>query len=132
MTAHEKRLVRRTERFCRVNEFLHDQTRQRKFERCFLSLDCLDANGDPRDYGDCGRAARRMFFALDARYRELVRERRFAAALDALDGNPELQRTLNAIRRHRKRGRIAAALGVSPEAYAKRFARICRILGAVL
>ena len=113
-----------------ANDATHDQTQQRAFERGFLSLDCPDDNGDMWDYGDCGRAMCRMLRAIDAPFRERIREQRFAAALGALDGHPEYQRTLCAIRRHRRRREIAAALGISVDAYAKRFARICRILFA--
>ena len=44
----------------------HDQTQQRTFERSFLSLDAPDEDGNMWDYGDCGRAMRRMFRDLDA------------------------------------------------------------------
>ena len=114
------------------DEARHDQTQQRSFERAFLSLDRPDENGNMFDYGDCGRTMRRMFRDLDAPLRERIHDLRFAAALDALDGHPELQRTLRAIRRHRRRGKIAAALRIPPETYAKRFARICQILAPLL
>ena len=113
-----------------IDDVRHDQTQQRSFERTFLSLDCPDDNGDTWDYGDCGREMRRMLRAIDAPFRERIRDLRFAAALDALDGHPELQRTLRAIRRHRRRETIVAALGLPPDTYAKRFTRICRILFA--
>ena len=103
MTAREKNLVRRAERFAAANACAHDQTRQRRFERRFLSLDCPDANGNLRDYGDCGRAARRMFRELDAPYHAHVRELRFRRALYLLRGYPELQKTLLAIRRFQRR-----------------------------
>ena len=114
-----------------ANDTAHDQTRQRSFERAFRSLDCPDENGNLCDYGDCGREMRRMLRAIDAPYRERIRDLRFAAALDSLDGHPELQRTLSAIRahRHRRRRQIAAALRIPMTTYAKRFNRICRILG---
>ena len=57
---------------------------------------------------------------------------RSAATLDALDGYPELQRTLRAIRRHHRRSEIAAALRIPTETYAKRFTRICQILAPML
>ncbi len=133
MTTREQNLLRCAEKCRRANEYAHDQTRQRRFERSFLSFDCPDENGDAYDYGDCGRSVRRMMRKLDAPYRAKVRNLRFAAALDALDGHPELQRTLRMMRRHRWCGRekIAAALRISPEAYAKRFTRLCRVLGVV-
>lgn len=134
MTLREQNILRRAEMCRRANEYAHDQTRQRRFERRFLSLDCPDENGDPYDYGDCGRSMRCMMRKLDEPYREKVRDLRFAAALDALDGYPELQRTIRAIRRHRWRGRekIAATLRISQAAYAKRFSRICKVLGVAL
>ena len=115
-----------------ANDAEHDNTLQRKFERGFISLDSPDEDGRLYDYGDCGREMRKMLRDLDGPYREHVREQRFAAALDALDGHPELQRTLRAIRRHRERRQIAAALGIPPETYAKRFTRICQILAPLL
>ena len=131
MTINERNLLRRAEKCRRANEYTHDQTRQRRFERGFLSLDCPDENGDPYDYGDCGRSVRCMLHTLDEPYRAKVRDLRFAVALDALDGYPELRRTLRAIRRHRWRSRktLAAVLCITSEAYAKRFTRICQILG---
>ena len=112
----------------------HDQTQQRTFERSFLSLDAPDEDGNMWDYGDCGRAMRRMFRDLDAPFWERVRDLRFAAALDALEAYPELARALRAIRRHRHCGRkrIAAVLGISVATYAKRFTRICQVLAPLL
>ena len=43
MTAQEKNLVRRAEKFDNANAYAHDQTRQRRFERRFFSLDRPDA-----------------------------------------------------------------------------------------
>ena len=62
----------------------HDQTQQRTFERSFLSLDAPDEDGNMWDYGDCGRAMRRMFRDLDAPFWERVRDLRFAAALECI------------------------------------------------
>ena len=133
LSAREKGLAATAARRGLIDDARHDQTRQRKFERGFLSLDRPDDDGNLCDYGDCGWNVRRMLRAIDAPLRERIRDLRFAAALDAFDGHPELQRTLRAIRRHRRhgRGRIAAALGISVGAYAKRFTRICQILGIV-
>ena len=39
MTRHEQNLVKRAEKFYRCNEYRHDQTGQRKFERSFESRD---------------------------------------------------------------------------------------------
>lgn len=129
------------------DEARHDKTRQRKFERGFLSLDVPDEDGDMRDCGDGGRAMCAMIRTIDAEINEFLRELRFAAALDALDGHPELQRTLTAIRDHYRprrqqiavpnhqlggRQQIAAALGISVATYAKRFTRICQILAPLL
>ena len=128
MTAREKNLVRRAERFAAANACAHDQTRQRRFERRFLSLDCPDADGNLFDYGDCGRAAKRMFRELDAAYHERIRERRFQSALWKLRGHPELQKTLRAIRRYRKREKIFSALQIGAETYRRRFSDLTQIL----
>ena len=126
MTGHERNLVRRSERFARANEYAHDQTHQRRFERAFLSLDRPDEDGNMYDYGDNGRAMRRTLRGIDAPYRERIRDMRFTAAIDMLDGHPALVETLLAVRRYRRRRRIAAALGIHMTAYVKRFARICQ------
>ena len=39
MTRHEQNLVKRAEKFYRCNEYRHDQTNKRKFERSFESRD---------------------------------------------------------------------------------------------
>ena len=129
MTAREKNLVRRAERFAAANACAHDQTRQRRFERRFLSLDCPDADGNLFDYGDCGRAARRMFRELDAAYHEHVRELRFWNALYRLRDYPELQKTLRAIRRYRVRPKIFSALQIGAGTYRERFSQLTKILG---
>jgi len=128
MTAREKNLVRRAERFAAANACAHDQTRQRRFERRFLSLDCPDADGNLFDYGDCGRAAKRMFRELDAAYREHVRELRFRRALYQLRAYPELQKTLLAIRRFQRRQKIFSALQIGAETYKQRFFQLTKIL----
>ena len=56
-----ERLVERSERFAAAEAVRRAQTRQGRFEAGFLSLDWIDAKGDLRDYGDCGRAERQLF-----------------------------------------------------------------------
>ena len=121
-------LVKRSERFAAVNEVKHDQTRQRRFERAFLSLDWRDENGDAFDYGDCGRAAKKLYAALDAPFRKRRRELLFKQALYLLRKHPELQRTLRAIRRFRRRQKIFSALQIRPEVYRRRFSDLTEIL----
>ena len=121
-------LVKRSERFAAADEARHDQTRQRRFERAFLSLDWRDENGDAFDYGDCGRAAKKLYAALDAPFRKRRRELLFKQALYLLRKHPELQRTLRAIRRFRRRQKIFSALQIRPEVYFKRFFRVQEIL----
>ena len=128
MTARERNLVRRAEKFHAANACAHDQTRQRLFERQFLSLDCPDADGNLLDYGDCGRAAKRMFRDMDAPFREHVRELRFWNALYKLRKYPELQKTLRAIRCHRVRRKIFSALKIGAETYRRRFFDLTQIL----
>ena len=62
--------------------------------------------------------------------KELFRDIKWFAI--ALDGHPELQRTLRAIRLHRRRRQIAATLRIPVATYAKRFTRICQILAPLL
>ena len=106
------------------------------FEQSMVSLDRPDENGDLYDYGDCNRAARRMFRELDAEYREKViepyreqqRNLAFWRALHALKNYPELQTTLRAIRRYRVREKIFSALKIRGETYEKRLSRVREIL----
>ena len=121
-------LVKRSERFAAVNEVKHDQTRQRRFERAFLSLDWRNEDGDAFDYGDCGRAAKKLYAALDAPFRKRRRELLFNQALDLLRNHPKLQRTLRAIRRFRRRQKIFSALQIRPEVYRRRFSDLTEIL----
>ena len=118
------------------DEAEHDQTRQRAFEQSMLSLDRPDEDGNLYDYGDCSRAAKRMFREMDAEYREKViepyrqhkRDLAFWRALHALKDHPELQTTLRAIRRYRVREKIISALKIGAETYEKRFFRVREIL----
>ncbi|MBQ4198335.1 MAG: hypothetical protein II649_00490 [Kiritimatiellae bacterium] len=128
MTQRERNLVRRSEKFAKANECVHDKTLQRRFELRFLSLDCPDANGDMRDYGDCGRAARRLFASLDEPFRRHVRELRFREALRKLERHPELQKTLVAIRRFRQRQKIFSALKIKANVYRERFSQLTKLL----
>ena len=118
MTSHETNLVRRAEKFSRANEVAHDQTRQRRFERGFLSLDRPDENGVMWDYGDCGRAMRRMFRDIDAPYREHVREQRFAAMLEYVP--EEWRRMLEMVRDRVPREDVMQACGISRATYYRR------------
>ena len=121
-------LVAQSERFAAAEAARRAQTRQGRFEAAMLSLDRPDANGNLRDYGDCGRAARRMFRELDAAYREHVRELRFWNALYKLRDFPELQKTLRAIRRYRVRQKIFSALQIGAGTYRERFSQLTKIL----
>ena len=129
MTAQEKNLVRRAEKFDNANAYAHDQTRQRRFERRFLSLDRPDADGNPFDYGDCGREARKLYRKLDAPYWERVRKHRFQSALRKLKRHPELKRTLRAILRYEEREKIFSALKIGANVYRERFSQLTKILG---
>jgi hypothetical protein len=121
-------LAKRAERFYRIDQIRHDQTRQRRVQRAFLSLDWRDEDGDAFDYGDCGRAAKKLYASLDAPFRKLRRELLFNQALDLLRNHPKLQRTLRAIRRFRRRKKIFSALQIRPEVYRRRFSDLTEIL----
>ena len=136
LSAKEKGTMVRSLHCDMKDEARHDRTRQRLFEQSMVSLDRPDENGDLYDYGDCNRAARRMFRELDAEYREKViepyrehqRELAFWRALHALKDHPELQTTLRAIRRYRVREKIFSALKIRGETYEKRLSRVREIL----
>ena len=127
MTEHERNLVRRAERFARIDEVRHDQTAQRKFERTFLSLDWVGAEDSGFDYGDGGRQMRALVRKLDAPWREHVREHRFQSAMWKLRRHPELQKTLRAIRHYIKCEKIFSALQIKAEVHEKRFFHVTEI-----
>ena len=129
LSARDKGLVVTATRRGLANDVAHDQTNQRSFARSFLSLDHPDEDGNMWDYGDCGRAMRRMFRDLDAPFRERIRDLRFWNALYKLRDYPELQKTLRAIRRHRVRRKIFSALKIGAETYRRRFFDLTQILG---
>ena len=128
LSAREKGLVVTATKRALVNEAVHDQTLQRKFERGFLSLDAPDKDGSPRDYSFGTREMNRLYRELDTPYWEHVRERRFWNALYRLRKYPELQNTLRAIRTFRVRQKIISALKIKGEVYEKRFQRVRKIL----
>lgn len=68
--------LRIAERNRRVNEAKHDQTRQRRFERNFLSRDLPDSKAARADASDGGRLTARLVEEIDAPTR---RERQIAA-----------------------------------------------------
>ena len=69
-------LLRKAEHDRLVNEAKHDQTRQRRFERGFLSRDLPDSKAARADASDGGRLTARLVAGLDAPTR---RERQIAA-----------------------------------------------------
>ena len=73
-------LLRKAEHARIVNEVRHDHTRQREFERRFLSRDLPDSKAARADASDGGRLAAATFARLDARTR---RERQIAAINEA-------------------------------------------------
>ena len=136
LSAKDKGTVVRALHYDMIDEVDHDQTRQRLFEQDMISLDHPDENGDLYDYGDCGRAAKRMFREMDAEYREKViepyrqhkRDLAFRRPLHVLKDHPELQTTLRAIRRCRVREKIISALKIMGEMYRERFSQMTQIL----
>ena len=68
--------LRIAERNRRVNEAKHDQTRQRRFKRNFLSRDLPDSKAARADASDGGRLTARLVEEIDAPTR---RERQIAA-----------------------------------------------------
>ena len=66
LTAREKGLVVTDTKRRLVNEAMHDQTRQRRFERKCLSLEFPKDDGLPYDYSFGNREVNRMIRALDA------------------------------------------------------------------
>jgi hypothetical protein len=88
-----------------------------------------DENGDLFDYGDCNRAARRMFRELDAPVHEHFRRLRLRQALYKLRKYPELQATLKAIYKYRFLPRqFFSALKIKGEMYRKRLSDLTQIL----
>ena len=129
LTARERGYLVRSVKNALSDEVRHDQTLQRKFERSFLSLDAPDNEDRVREYSFGNRELNHMVRELDRPYWEQVHERRFAAALWKLRVHPALCRTLRAIRTHRRRERIIAALGITKETYRQRLAELMRVFG---
>ena len=111
--------LRRAERNRQTDEVRHDQTRQRKFERGFLSLDMPDSLAARADWSDMGYAVRRLLNALDDPFRRLRREaciRRAAARLPRT--SVWLQPLLWGIYRNGpERERTMAELGIPERTY---------------
>ena len=130
LSAKEKGLMVRALHCDMKDEAQHDRTRQRLFEQSMVSLDRPDENGDLYDYGDCNRAARRMFRELDAPVHEHFHKLRLRQALYRLRKYPELQATLKAIYKYRflPRQKIFSALKIRGETYEKRLFRVREIL----
>jgi len=110
-----------------ANAARDDQTRQRRFERGFLSADVPNGDGEAHDHGDGGRAVGRIVGALDAPLLARARERRWQAALARLSDRPELRRTLVAIRRFREREKIISALRIKTGTYRERLSQLTKI-----
>ena len=128
LSAQERGLVVTAVRRGLIDDARHDQTHQRMFECGFLSLDVPDANGDPLDYGDCGRAAKRMLRDIDAPFRERVRDLRFAAALERI---PEAWRPmLEMIRDRVPRTEIMRRRRISRATYFRRIEAMRQIVEA--
>ena len=130
LSAREKGLMVRALHCNMKDEAKHDRTRQRLFEQSMVSLDRPDENGDLYDYGDCNRAAKRMFREIDAPVHEHFRRLRLCQALYRLRKYPELQATLKAIYKYRflPRQKIFSALKIRGETYEKRLFRVREIL----
>ena len=130
LSAKEKGLMVRALHCDMKDEAEHDQTRQRLFEQSMLSLDHPDEDGNLYDYGDCNRAAKRMFRELDAPVHEHFRRLRLRQALYRLRKYPELQATLKAIYKYRfqPRQKIFSALKIRGETYRRRFSDLTKIL----
>ena len=121
-------LAKRAERFYQIDQIRHDQTRQRTFERAFLSLDRANGEGDAFDYGDCGRAARRLFRDLDAPWRAHMRELRFQRALEKLP--EEWRPMLRMLRERRPRAEIMRRCRISRATYFRRLASMLERVAA--
>jgi len=107
-------LVRRVAKFEKANEFKHDQTRQRQFERRFESRDLPDSRAARADASDGGRGSadiRGFESRRNAKWYETkVRE----AAARLPDNLKRYRRLLWAIYRNGKKKRISKRqLGVS-------------------
>ena len=130
LSAREKGLMVRSLHCNMKDEAKHDRTCQRLFEQSMVSLDRPDENGDLYDYGDCNRAAKRMFREIDAPVHEHFRRLRLRQTLYRLRKYPELQATLKAIYKYRflPRQKIFSALEIRGETYKMRLSRVWEIL----
>ena len=82
-------LLRKAERDRIINEAKHDQTRQRRFERAFLSRDLPDSKAARADASDRGRQVAATVTKVDAptrRERQIAAVNGFAAKLPRKSG----------------------------------------------
>ena len=108
------------------------ESAQGKFEASHQSLDrFLDTFEDPSKaavFSDGGAGAEQIVAGCDgdggpAYYRTCVKR-----AMNRLRNRPELQKTLRAIRRYRKREKIFSALQIKAGTYRERFSQLTQIL----
>ena len=113
-----------------INEARHNATGQGMQDTGCLSLDHPDEDGNLYDYGDCNRAAKRMFREMDEAVNEHFRWLKLRRALYKLRRHPELQATLKAIFRYRfqPRQKIISALKIGGGTYRERFSRLTQVL----
>ena len=72
--SHDEALLRRAERFRLRDESRHNQTRQRRFERGFLSRDMPNSLASRAEPSDGGKMMRAIVRHLDAEYDRRRRE----------------------------------------------------------
>ena len=122
--------------YCAHMNFIRRKyTRQGRFESSFLSLDWINEYNSTLQVSDKGLAVEKLVAHLDEPYRRRLeearlhrRELRFRQAIYALRDYPELQKTLRAIRRSRRREKNFSALKIRPETYRERFFQLTKIL----
>ena len=129
LTAREKGYVVTATRRALTDDVRRDQSRQRRFERSFLSLEFPKDDGLPYDYSFGSREVNRLVRKLDEPFTAHRRNLRFRQALYRLRHRPKLQQTLRAIREHRHRKAILLALGIPDFVYDLRLSEIRKALG---
>ncbi len=72
-TSNIPALIHRAEKFRKANEYLEDQTRQRAFERKFVSRDMPNSSAAIADYSDGGRSVATTIRNIDAPARKAMR-----------------------------------------------------------
>jgi hypothetical protein len=127
-TMNEKHLLCRAEHNRRVNEAIHDHTRQREFERAFESRDLPGSRAAIADKAVCDRNFEAMIRRLDAPFERKRRDEAIRRAAGRVQGT--LKKVLWAAYRGRTRKERIRLSGVSESSYLRGLKKLLKVFCA--